>query len=82
MRYAENLLRMKGIVLFDGESEPQLLNAVHNVFTSDVATGSTTSGLGARWFLLAAGFMKVSYAQILKNAWSPTKRMVQHAVLR
>ena len=37
MRHAENLLRMKGIVLFDGESEPQLLNAVHDVFTSDVA---------------------------------------------
>jgi len=37
MRHAEKLLRMKGIVRFDGESEPQLLNAVHDVFTSNKA---------------------------------------------
>lgn len=39
MRHAEKLLRMKGIVLFDGKPEPQLLNAVHDVFTSSPATG-------------------------------------------
>ena len=43
MRHAEKLLRMKGIVLFDGECEPHLLNAVHDVFTSSVATGSSTA---------------------------------------
>ena len=38
MRHAEKILRMKGIVVFDGMSTPQLLNVVHDVFTSSAAT--------------------------------------------
>ena len=43
MRHAEKILRMKGIVLFDGISAPQLLNVVHDVFTSSAATGTRIS---------------------------------------
>ncbi len=47
MRHAEKLLRMKGIVMFDGKPEPQLINAVHDVFTSSAATtAKVANGLG------------------------------------
>ncbi|OED45173.1 hypothetical protein AB833_00010 [Chromatiales bacterium (ex Bugula neritina AB1)] len=42
MRHSEKLLRMKGIVRFDGNSTPQLLNAVHDVFTSRSVTSAET----------------------------------------
>ena len=41
MRHAENLLRIKGLVLFSGEDQPRLLNGVHDVFSSEV-TGPDT----------------------------------------
>ena len=43
MRHAERLLRMKGVVLFDGESTPQLLNVVHDVFTSNKANSTLSN---------------------------------------
>lgn len=56
MRHAEKLLRMKGIVMFDGESESQLLNAVHDVFTSGVATASTVAnGTGGTLVFITSG---------------------------
>jgi len=56
MRHAEKLLRMKGIVLFDGEPEPQLLNAVHDVFTSSTANGSKIAkGLGGTLVFISRG---------------------------
>ena len=56
MRYAEKLLRMKGIVMFDGKSEPQLLNAVHDVFTSGAATGPTiANGTGGTLVFITCG---------------------------
>ncbi len=41
MRHAENLLRIKGLVRFAGEGPPRLLNGVHDVFSSEVASEST-----------------------------------------
>jgi G3E family GTPase len=35
MRYPERLLRVKGIIRFSGFQEPQLINLVHDVFTSE-----------------------------------------------
>ena len=56
MRHAEKLLRMKGIVLFQGSSEPQLLNAVHDVFTSGAATGAQIAeGLGGTLVFIGRG---------------------------
>ena len=34
---------MKGVVLFDGESTPQLLNVVHDVFTSNKASNTLSN---------------------------------------
>ncbi len=56
MRHAEKLLRMKGIVKFEGEPEPQLLNAVHDVFTSSAATDATVvNGLGGTLVFIGRG---------------------------
>jgi len=56
MRHAENLLRMKGIVWFEGQTEPQLLNAVHDVFTSSEATGfEVANGLGGTLVFISRG---------------------------
>jgi G3E family GTPase len=35
LRYPERLLRVKGIICFSGFREPQLINLVHDVFTSE-----------------------------------------------
>ena len=43
MRHAEKLLRMKGIIRFEGSDKPQLLNAVHDVFTSSAVHSSTVT---------------------------------------
>ena len=72
MRHAENLLRMKGIVLFDGESEPQLLNAVHDVFTSDAATGSTVAnGLGGTLVFISRGLSESELRTDLEKCMVP-----------
>jgi len=56
MRHAEKLLRMKGIVLFDGKPEPLLLNAVHDVFTSSAANGfKVANGLGGILVVISRG---------------------------
>ena len=72
MRHAEKLLRMKGIVLFDGESEPQLLNAVHDVFTSKAATGSTVAnGLGGTLVFISRGLCEDELRADLEKCMVP-----------
>ena len=72
MRHAENLLRMKGIVLFDGETEPQLLNAVHDVFTSNAATVSTiASGLGGTLVFISRGLSENELRTDLEKCMVP-----------
>jgi len=72
MRHAEKLLRMKGIVLFDGESEPQLLNAVHDVFTSNTATGSTiANGLGGTLVFISRGLSESELRTDLEKCMIP-----------
>ena len=56
MRHAEGLLRMKGVVRFDGSAEPQLLNVVHDVFTSGVAGGAVVGeGSGGTLVFICRG---------------------------
>ena len=72
MRHAEKLLRMKGIVLFDGESEPQLLNAVHDVFTSNAATGSTVAnGPGGTLVFISRGLCEDELRADLEKCMVP-----------
>ncbi len=48
MRHAENILRIKGLAWFSGETSPRLLNGVHDVFSSEASAaapqGPGTSG--------------------------------------
>ena len=69
MRHAEKLLRMKGIVLFDGEPEPQLLNAVHDVFTSKPATGyKVANGLGGTLVFISRGLSEIELRADLERS--------------
>lgn len=46
MRYAEGLLRIKGVIRFVGEDRPRLINGVHDVFSSEPVEEAAATNLG------------------------------------
>lgn len=72
MRHAEKLLRMKGVVRFAGESDPQLLNAVHDVFTSSAAAGSNVDDkLGGTLVFISRGLSEKELRADLEKCLIP-----------